>query len=215
MFAALALGFAAPAAAATAVPIGPPPESAEMSEPAKVRTGVAAGFTLGGGIAGASGYPNDVTKIGDPNHYSASGAMFGVSETILLMGAISDYLNFGFWYSHAPYQNGDWHSSGNAGGLRVEVFPLLRWYPRLAGLGVFGQFGVGGGNLVSKTPGRDEAQGTQSFLAAGAFYEWSFGRFLGGHFAAGPGAEYDAIWSLPFERHAAVATARLVFYGGP
>jgi hypothetical protein len=210
-----AFGFAAVAAAATAAPVGQPPETADMNAPAKVRNGIVLGLTVGAGIAGASGYPNDVTKIGDPTYYSASGAMFGASETVLVMGAISDYLNVGFWYSHAPYKNGDWHSSGDGGGLRLEVFPLIALYPRLAGLGLFSSFGIGGGNLVSSVPGRDEAKGTQSFLAAGAFYEWSFAKFLGGHFAFGPGAEFDEIWSLPFERHGVVATARLVFYGGP
>ena len=55
----------------------------------------------------------------------------------------------------------------------------------------------------------------QSYLGTGAFYEWSFGSLFGGHFGIGPSVEYDAIWSQPFERHGLVASARIVFYGGP
>ena len=131
------------------------------------------------------------------------------------MGALADYLNFGFWFGSGSFSNGDWHSTGGGGGLRVEAFPFVRLYPRLGGLGLLGQFGIGGANLTSSHPGHTEASGVQSFLGTGVFYEWSFGRFLGGHFGAGPSLEYDAMWSQPFERHGLVANARIVFYGGP
>ena len=187
--------------------------------PARFRTGLVLGLSAGGGIAGASGYPNDATKIGIPTYYAATGAMAGTSATVLVMGALSDYLNFGFWFSHATFQNADWHSAGNAGGLRVDAFPLVGLdsplYSRLSGLGLFGQFGIGGGHFVSTVPNGPASSGTQSFVAVGALYEWSFGKVLGGHFAVGPSLEYDAIFSQPFERHGLLASARLVFYGGP
>jgi hypothetical protein len=211
----LPLVLAAAAAAATAAPVGerPPPDD-DVSP--KIRAGVVVGVSVGGGVGAASGYPNDATKIGDPAYHSASGAMLGSSTSFLLMGALSDYLNFGFWFTRAVSQNGDWRSECNGGGLRVDVFPLIVEVPRLRGLGLFGQFGIGGGNLASKTAsGGPGSSGTQSFVAAGGFYEWSFWRFAGGHFGAGPSLEYDAVFSQPFERHGLLATARLVFYGGP
>ena len=76
-------------------------------------------------------------------------------------------------------------------------------------------FGIGSGHLTSTTPGLPNSQGTQSFLGVGVLHEWSFGHVLGGHLGAGPALEYDAIWSTPFERHGLIASARLVFYGGP
>ena len=68
------------------------------------------------------------------------------------------------------------------------------------------------GNIVRA---RHDAESTQSFLGTGAFYEWPFGRLIGGHFAAGPSLEYDAMWSQAFGHEGLVASARLVFYGGP
>jgi hypothetical protein len=209
----LSIVLAATAAAATAVPTGDRPVTADLDAPAKVRSGLVLGASLGVGVGAASGYPNDSTKIGDPRYYSASGAMLGTSETVVLMGALADYLTFGFWFNHAAYGAGDFHSTGDAGGLRLEVFPLTVLYPGLAGLGLLGEFGIGQARLTS--PGAPTAEGTQSFVGAGAFYEWRFGRFLGGHFAAGPSLEYDAMWSSPFGRQGLVAAARLVFYGGP
>jgi hypothetical protein len=207
------------AAAVAAIPPGiatgapPPPDDSDV--PSKTRTGIVLGLALGGGVGAAGGYPNDATKIGDPAYHSASGPMFGSSATVLVMGALSDYLNFGLWFAHAGFQNGDWRSDSNAGGLRVETFPLIRLYPRLDGLGLWAQFGIGGGSLASAAAGSPGASGTQSFVAGGAFYEWSFWRVLGGHFGAGPSLDYEAIWSPAFERHGLVATARIVFYGGP
>jgi hypothetical protein len=210
----LAFVLAATTAAAAAVPTGPLPSPNELEAPHRVRSGVVLGVMLGAGLVGASGYPNDVNQIGNPRYYSASGWMLGGSESLFLMGALTDHLSFGFWYGHSNSGNGHWRSTGDGGGLRVEVFPLVSLLPRLGGLGLMGQFGLGTGRLSAKAPGFPPAEGTQSFIGTGVFYEWSFGHLLGGHLAAGPGLEYDAIFSLPFERHGLMASARLVFYGG-
>jgi hypothetical protein len=209
------LVLAATAAAAAAVPTDAPPVSPDQDAPAKLRSGIVMGLSLGGGLAGASGYPNSSSEIGDPKFYSASGWMTGTDTTLVVMGALADALNFGFWVGSASFSNSDWRSTGGGGGLRLELFPFVRALPRIAGLGLLGQFGIGGANLTSAHPGHTEATGVQSFLGSGAFYEWSFGRFLGGHFGAGPSLEYDAMWSQPFERHGLVVNARIVFYGGP
>ena len=75
--------------------------------------------------------------------------------------------------------------------------------------------GIGSGKLTASAPGYPQAGGTQSYGGIGIFHEWAFGHFIGGHFAAGPALEFDAIWSQPFEQHGLVASGRLVFYGGP
>jgi hypothetical protein len=202
-------------AGAAAVPTGDRPVTADLDGPARLRSGIVIGTSLGVGLGAASGYPNDSTKIGDPRYYSASGAMLGASESVLLMGALADAFSFGFWFDHAGYSNGDFRSNGYAGGLRVEAFPLVRLYPKLDGLAVFGEFGIGQANLVSNTPRVPSSEGTQSFVSGGAFYEWPIWRVLGGHFAVGPSLEYDAMWSTAISRQGLVASLRLVFYGGP
>jgi len=212
----LPLVLAAAAGAVAVIPTTGAPLADDSNVHAKIRSGVVLGLSAGGGVGAASGYPNNSTEIGDPAYHSASGTMFGSSASLLVMGALSDYVNFGFWFARAEFRNGDWRSEGTGGGLRVELFPLIALYPRLQGLGLFGQFGVGGGSLASTTvPDAPGSSGTQSFVGTGALYEWSFGKVLGGHLAAGPSLEYDAIFSQPFERHGLLATARLVFYGGP
>lgn len=207
--------LAAASTAAAAVPVGQQVTATDLEAPHRFRKGLVVGLSAGGGLVGASGYPNDLSKIGDPAYYAASGWMLGNGESVFLMGALADYLNVGFWYTHESAENADWRSISNGAGLRVEAFPLLEVLPRLAGLGALAQFGLGSGFLSSKTLQTPRDEGTQSFIAAGVLYEWSFGHFLGGHLGAGPTLEYHAFWSQPFERHGLLASARLVFYGAP
>ncbi len=213
----LPLVLAAPAsgAAAAAVPIGQQEAPPDEDAAAHLRSGIVVGLGLGGGFAGASGYPNSSSDIGNPAFFSSSGFMAGASGTFFVMGALSDYLNFGFWAGSASFRNGDWQSSGGGGGLRVEAFPLVGLVPALGGLGFLGNFGIGSGSLTDVDTKRQVSSGTQAYVGGGAFYEWAFGHLFGGHFALGPSLEYDAIFSTAFERHGVDASLRIVFYGGP
>jgi hypothetical protein len=186
----------------------------DFDGPATHRRGLILGTSLGFGAIGASGYPNNSTEIGDPTYYGASGLMTGSSSSLLIMGALTDYVNFGIWFGRQSAQNGDWRSSGGAGGFRVEGFPLFRVVPKLRDLGVFSQFGIGSATLDEKNSTYVGAKGVQSFLGAGAFYEWSLGHLLGGHAAIGPSLEYDSIWSRSIETNGMVLGLRLVWYGG-
>jgi hypothetical protein len=214
-FASAAQQQAGPAPAGMPYPTSDATVTTDFDGPPRHRTGIALGLSLGFGVGGATGYPNNSEEIGTPGDYSASGSMLGSGSNLLIMGAFADYLNFGFWFGRTEFKSGSWRSNGGGAGLRVELFPLIFLYPPLEGLGVFGQFGLGSANLTSTAPGVPEASGTQSFAATGVFYEWSVTKIFGGHFGLGPSLEYDAIWSLPFERHDLLAALRIVFYGGP
>lgn len=213
----LVLVLAAPvpgAPAAAAAPTGDRTESVtEPQHPPRYRTGVVVGLSLGIGAGRGAGYPNNSQDIGNPAYHSASGWMLGTGANLMIMGAIADYLNFGFVFSEDAFRTSSQRAVQSALGLRVEGFPLVLLYPRLAGLGLLAQFGLGIGRLT--TPGEPQAAGTQSYIGTGAFYEWAFGHFLGGHFGAGPGFEYDAMFSRPYQQNGLVAFGRIVFYGGP
>jgi hypothetical protein len=190
-----------------------PPEGPPIDRPAERRSGVALGLTYGVGLGSSSGYPNDSSLIGDPAHYSASGLMAGTGGSLFVMGALSDYLNFGFWFGATTLSNAKWHSTGDGGGFRVEAFPLFALGHGFRDLGVFGEFGIGETDLEQKSTGVT-SKGLESFLGAGAFYEFWLFRGLGGHFTLGPSLEYDAIVSESMERHGALLGARFLWYGG-
>jgi len=206
---------AASQAAAMTVPQGDITPVTQLPAAHRYRSGIAVGLSLGVGVGSASGYPNNSQDIGDSAYYSAGGFMAGGMGQIFIMGALSDYLSFGFWYGHTDLRNSDWRSVGNGGGFRLEIFPLVDLVSQLQGLGVLANLGIGSGNLYTPNPQLPEANGTQSFGGIGLFHEWGFGYGHDGHFAFGPAVEFDAIWSQPFEQHGVIASARLVWYGGP
>ena len=207
---------AASQAAAAAVPTGEGVTPVtQLPSSHLYRSGLVVGFSLGVGVGGASGYPNNSSDIGNEADYSASGFMPGTSQSIFLMGALSDYVSFGFMFNHGLFRNPNFYSNTDGVGFRIEGYPLVAFGPRWQGLGVLAQFGLGTGDLVSKPPNLPEAEGTQSFGAAGIFYEWSVGVMRsGGHIGIGPSLEYDAVWSQPFQAHGLVASRRLAFYSG-
>jgi hypothetical protein len=178
----------------------------------KLRNGIVLGLAFGGGVGQGAGYPNNSQEIGDSQYHAASGWMPGTGFTLLVLGALTDYLNVGFWLGSSNFRSDNDRASAFGVGLRVEAFPFAVAYPRLEGLAAFTEFGLGSAKLTSA--GVTEAQGTQSYIGVGAFYEWSFAHFLGGHFAVGPSLEYDAAFSRPFEASGFLASGRFVFYGG-
>jgi hypothetical protein len=191
-----------------------PSPTAEVDKPAERRGGVVLGFNVGVGLSGSSGYPNNSNYIGDPNYYAASGLMTGSGGSFFLMGALSDYLSFGFWFGLAKFGNGQWYSSGGGGGLRLEIFPLYPLGQAFRDLGVATQVGIGKSALVYKDEAGVTSSGVGSFLSGGVFYEFWLFKALGGHFAGGPNLEYDAIFSEAAERHGALLGIRFLWYGG-
>lgn len=201
------------APAAAAAPSGERTESSAPEKAPAYRNGVVVGLALGGGIGRGAGYPNNSQEIGNPAYHSSSGWMPGTGGSLLIMGALADYFDFGFLFSQDAFRNGTQRAVQNGLGLRLEAFPFVRLVPQFSGFGVVSQFGLGIGRLT--TPGSPQAGGTQSYIGAGILYEWAFGHFLGGHFGAGPELEYDAMFSRPYDQDGLVVLARVVFYGGP
>lgn len=213
----LPLVFAAASqAAAAAIPTGGSASTVnDLPAAHAYRSGLVVGLSYGLGMGGASGYPNNSQDIGNPADYSASGLMAGSYSQLYVLGAFSDYVSFGFWLGSGQLRNTDATADALGIGFRLELFPLVGLVPKLQGLGILANLGLGSGQIVWKNPALPEAQGTQSFGGIGLFHEWSFGHLLGGHFAIGPVLEFDAVWSQPFEQHGLLASARITFYGGP
>ncbi|MBS2011925.1 MAG: hypothetical protein JST00_03470 [Deltaproteobacteria bacterium] len=215
MTALLAFSGAASADSAT----GPTPGVDKPEDPAmrpiehERRAGLVIAFTPGIAFAGSSGYPNDAKLIGNPAYYSESPMLVGATGSLLIMGALTDYLSFGFVINTARFETEKWKSTGTAFGFRAEVYPLLKLVPTFADTAIYGQAGIGGTELQAKGP-YPSADGMQSFLGLGVHHEFRFTRLLGGHLSGGPFIEYDAIFAQSAERHWLASGFRLAFYGG-
>lgn len=177
------------------------------------RAGLVVALSPGVAFAGSSGYPNDAKLIGNPAFYSESPLLVGTTGTITIMGALTDYLSFGFIINSARFETEKWKSTGTAFGFRAEVFPLVKLFPTLADTAIYGQAGIGGTELQAKGP-YPSADGTSSFLGLGLLHEFRFTTLLGGHLSGGPYLEYNAIFAESAERHWLASGFRLAFYGG-
>jgi hypothetical protein len=186
----------------------------ELTKPAERRSGLVFGFGMGVGIAGASGYPNDSSKIGVPSYYDGSDPMGGGSGVLLAMYSLSDWLSFGAFYTRANFRSGQWYTYGGGGGIRVDLFPFYYLAPWARDLGVYGQFGIGTATLAPTTGSQEASNGTESLLGGGVFYEFFLGRAFHGHWAAGPTFEYDAEVTQSNQRYAGLIGGRVAFYTG-
>ena len=179
-----------------------------------LRSGLVVSLMLGYGISTASGYPNNSNQIGDENYYSASDVMAGAGGGLFVGGALTDYLNFGFFVLSQSFRSSSWESRIGAGGIRVEAFPLVYVFPTLKNLGFFGNFGIGADTLDVKGGGYPEAHGVQSIIGIGGMYEFTIFHLLGGHGAFGPTLEYDTVFAQSISSGSGVLGLRLAFYGG-
>ena len=177
------------------------------------RAGVEVGGGVGVGFGAASGYTNNVKYLGNPDYYSSTPLLVGVAHQYFLMGALTDYLNVGPVVNIATFDTPSWRSTGFGVGFRFELFPLLYAVPALADTAVYAQMGIGSTRIAAKGPYPD-SDGTQSFFGGGVHHEFRLAKLLGGHAAAGPFLEYDAVRSETAERHWATAGLRLAWYGG-
>ncbi len=184
----------------------------ELTKPSERRSGLVFGFSVGVGVAGASGYPNGYKQIGLPQYYDGSDAMGGGGGSIFVMGSLADWVSFGAFYSRANFRSGQWYTYGGGGGFRVELFPLYGVSPALRDLALYGQFGVGTSTLVPTSGSQAPANGTESFVGGGLFYEIALGKAGHGHFAAGPLFEVDAQLTQANQRVSAMAGGRIAFY---
>ena len=179
-----------------------------------LRSGLVLSLMLGWGVSTAAGYPNNSNEIGDPAYYSASNAMVGAGGGLFVGGALTDYLNFGFFFAGQNYKSHDWKLRTTGFGIRVEAFPLMSAFPALKDLGLFADFGIGEATLDTVAAGYPEAKGVQSFIGVGGMYEWTIFHLFGGHAVAGPTLEYDSVFSQSISSGAGVLGARVAFYGG-
>lgn len=207
----------APEAATT---LTPPPAAPETPvDPAyrpvehERRAGVVVGAAVGAGFGAASGYTNSPQRLGDPDYYSSTPLLVGIAHSYFVMGALTDYLSVGPLLSIATFDSSEWRTTGFGVGFRIEVFPLLKLAPTFADTAAYAQLGLGSTRIAAKGPYPD-SDGTQSFLGLGLHHEFRLTRLLGGHAAAGPFADYNAIRAQSAERHWATVGLRLAWYAG-
>jgi hypothetical protein len=174
------------------------------------RSGFVAGLTLGVAAGNASGYPNELAKLGDPLYERRTGGAFGGINRLWLGGALTDYLVFGLGFAGMGLKHDQTSAAGSAFIFHVEGYPLFYHGRLFQDLSIFGDFGAGGMQITGAN--REKADGgLMSVVGLGTGYEavrfWKF-RF-------GPAVEYWHWWSQTLTMDSVAVEARLTFVGGP
>jgi hypothetical protein len=156
----------------------------------------------------ANGYPNEVSKLGDPAYHAQSGFAAGPGFEAWIGGALTDWFTFGIGGLYLNASGTDSKVTGGAFLVRLETFPFYKF--GLKDLAVYANFGAGGLDLEGRS-GKHAGGSFASLGGAGLAYEV----VRLGHFALAPTAEYLLLASETLTSHQALIGARVVFYGGP
>lgn len=195
---------------------GAAPALAETDEepfeitPAERRSGFSFGIAAGLALASASGYPNDVAKIGLPEFEASTGLGFSTGFSLWLGGALTDWLSVGIGTASGGVEGNGLTGGGASLHVRIESFPLFYRQGAWRDLGVAFTAGTGAFSLERGSETAAEGEGT-SAVGAGVFFEpWRFWQI-----ATGPQIEYSHHFSRSFAAHTLVVGWRAAFYGGP
>ena len=173
------------------------------------------GAFLGGTVGNATGYPNELDKIGVGKYQANTGLGAGTGGGFWIGGALRDWFVVGLGISGATVIGKGFQSDGSAFILHLETYPLFYKGGAWRDLGLFGEFGAGGRTIkMGNASGATVAQGGAMLhhVSFGAIYEPI--RF--GKFSAGPIAEFTYQFSDSMTTAAAaVIRFRVAFYGGP
>ena len=173
------------------------------------RSDFTAGVTVGMLVGSAAGYPNKIGQLDNPD-YRASTSAIGAGTMIWVGGAMKDWLTLGVGADFSRMKGGDMLASGGGALFRVEAYPLFYRGGPWRDLGFVGNFGLGGMGLAEGTDTRANG-GSMSLVGTGAFWEG----LRAGHFAFGPGLEYQRLFSQSMHVDSAFVAFRVAVYGGP
>jgi hypothetical protein len=183
--------------------------SPDLTMVAKRRSDFTIGTSGGFGFGKASGYPNEIQKIGDSTYKSNTKLAMGSGGLIWLGVAFNDYLSFGLGMGSMSLSGNDRDASAGIFAFHVDTYPLFAVDKNLQDLGFFANFGTG--PLTIKGGVEDADGGLLAYVEGGAVYErWRLWRF-----AFGPSVSVVHMWSDSAKLTGALVGGRIAFYGGP
>jgi hypothetical protein len=193
----------------------PPAVTPPASDPppkATRRRGFTFGIDLGVGVASIVGYPNDLTKIGYAQYYSATGARPAGTLEAWAGVAIMDWFTVALGFKGSRLFDVDGDKAQSLGGMfHIEAFPLFPLGGHLRDLGVRFDAGLGTAGVTDANGNAIVQGGSTSTIGGGLFYEgiraWKT--------AHGPFLMGDYVWSDTARRPAIFIGWRSAFYSGP
>jgi hypothetical protein len=178
---------------------------------ARRRSDFAFGANFGAAFGTASGYPNDAAKIGVDRYHASTGAGGGMTTTLWLGGALSDWIVVGIGFSGATFAGSGTLSQGGGFVAHVEGFPLFYRGGAFRDLALVGDFGLGR-RTIQRASETVADGGAVSFLALGLLWEPIR---MGKHFNGGPILQVTEQFSDAIQATLVTAGFQVAYYAGP
>ena len=174
------------------------------------RSDVVIGLRFAPTLGFARGYPNEASKIDDPQYFSNTHAGLGMDDGFWIGGALRDWFTFAFSAEAISFKRKTLTASGEAFTLRVEFYPAWSLGGAWRDLGVATDFGLGGMKMTRNGAPRADA-GSPGVAGLEVFHESL--RWHG--FAFGPALGYRQIFSQSLTANVTYLGIRGVYYSGP
>jgi hypothetical protein len=177
---------------------------------AQRRSDVVIGLRIAPTLGWARGYPNEASKIDQPQYLANTGAGVGVGYALYFGGALRDWFTFALGIESIGFTGNSISAGAGIYTLRTEIYPAWTLGCPWRDLGVAVDFGIGG--MKMKRDNVDVADGG-AIGAAGieVFHETLR---LGG-FAFGPALGYRQLFSQSLDGNVLYLGLHSAFYTGP
>ncbi len=181
--------------------------------PAERRSGLTVGFTLGGLLGKAAGFPNDAKKIMRASAYTETGVAPGGGATLWVGAALADWLVFGLGGEGTRFSASGANVVNLALDFHVDVFPLYAMGGAYRDVGLAIDTGTG---ITTGTSTADDSVklidgGSVSRIGLGGFFE----AWRAGPVTIGPSLSGDYAWSASSRRGTFMLGLRTTFSSRP
>jgi hypothetical protein len=182
----------------------------DYKQVAQRRSGFVASLELGPALGEASGYPNELAKLGDPAYKRNTAAAFGSVYRLWFGGALTDYLVVGLGLTALGIKHDQTTAAGSAFVFHLQGYPLFYRGGAFRDLSLIGDFGAGSMKITGNDR-QDADGGLMSVIGFGVGYEpLHFSRFT-----FGPTVEYWHWWSQTVTMNTVAVEAKLTLVTGP
>lgn len=177
--------------------------------PARHRDGFTVGMFQGFGVTHATGFPNEVQKIGD-DEFRATALGLGSGGNFYAGAAIRDWFLFGVGMNFASTYTSELVYSGGSIMVHLEGYPFYPLGGVWENLGIYTDLGLGGGAILDGEEIVGEGGGT-GLVGLGVILEqWRFG-----YFNFGPVVQYSHTFVASLQSNALSFGVRAAFYPRP
>lgn len=174
------------------------------------RSDLIIGLRVAPTLGWARGYPNDASKISDPQYLANTHAAGGFDNGFYLGGALRDWFAFALGLEQIKLSRSNLTAAGTEFTLRTEVFPAWTLGHGWRDVGVAMDFGLG-----SMKMNRGDTQVANGGAIGLAGIEVFYEVLHTGGFVFGPALGYQQLFSQSFNGNLLYFGSRVAFYSGP